>query len=268
MQFYSPPTSQGGSEAAQTAAPSLTRVSAHLPLTATLPVQSAIPQTMPLPEVAMRSRGASHESLERIINQCQEMNSSREEDAISESLVSFHVSEAPELQLTDKECKQVLGHGHLGVVVLPSNDDKFEQPCVHFSERRRAPASSTGSSGDVCEANLLVFGGSKFAEREPNPHEMTSTCLLLSIWSGADDSEEHWYELTYLPKATLRTPDKFFGNMQMRCDANHNTVTIMGRKAAHRIRTGAVPSELTWKAPKTHLGYENPLTRVNYRSFT
>ena len=55
---------------------------------------------------------------------------------------------------------------------------------------------------------MLIFGGSKFKEREPNENEYNDMCLALSISPEADK-----YELRHLPGAKLRCPDKFFGNM-------------------------------------------------------
>ena len=62
---------------------------------------------------------------------------------------------------------------------------------------------------------ILIFGGSKFREREPNDDEYSDMCLSLTIDPVADK-----YELKYLPGAKLRIPDKFFGNMQTRIDVN------------------------------------------------
>jgi len=52
---------------------------------------------------------------------------------------------------------------------------------------------------------MLVFGGSKFKDREPNEHEYSDMCLVLTVPAEADR-----FTLRYLPGARLRTPDKFF----------------------------------------------------------
>ena len=98
---------------------------------------------------------------------------------------------------------------------------------------------------------MLVFGGTKFKDREPNDSEFSNTCLLLSI---APDS--NFYTLKYLPGAKLRSADKFFNNMQTHCDMNLNTVTVVGNRAAHRINTGKRDfANLRWKKLKNGLGY-------------
>lgn len=119
-----------------------------------------------------------------------------------------------------------MGRGHLGIVPLPCTDDSFEQPQVNFRAK-------TGSKLAHREINLLVFGGSRFKDREPNNEEYTDMCLMLTIYADSD-----MYELKHLPGAKLQVPDKFYGNMVTRCDANSNTVTVIGQKAAHRINTG------------------------------
>lgn len=110
----------------------------------------------------------------------------------------------------------MMGRGHIGVVPLPRVDDSFEQPQVNFLPR-------PGSNDPHREINLLVFGGSRFKDREPNGEEYSDICVLLTIHPDSD-----LYELKLLPGAKLHTPDKFFGNMQARCDVNQNTVTVFG----------------------------------------
>ena len=70
---------------------------------------------------------------------------------------------------------------------------------------------------------MLIFGGSKFKEQEPNDKEYTDKCLLLTISATANH-----FTLTHLPGCKLREPDKFFGNMQASLDINKNTVTVIG----------------------------------------
>ena len=54
---------------------------------------------------------------------------------------------------------------------------------------------------------MLVFGGSKWKDREVNTGEYNDTCLLLSIKPNS-----FHYTLKHLPGAKLRCADKFFGN--------------------------------------------------------
>ena len=107
---------------------------------------------------------------------------------------------------------------------------------------------------------MLIFGGSKFKEREPNDCERSDLCLVLSIPAEADK-----YTLEYLPGARLKTADKFFSNMQTRIDANHNTVTVIGQRAVHRINTGRRNlAHLKWKACKPELGYGNAMVKSKW----
>ena len=108
--------------------------------------------------------------------------------------------------------------------------------------------------------NMLVFGGSRFCAKEPNEEEYSNACFLLTITPGEDN-----YALKYLPGATLRCPDKFFGNMQTHCDLNHNTITVIGKKAAHRINTGRKDfAHLRWKLTNEQLGYGKAIDEVNW----
>lgn len=107
---------------------------------------------------------------------------------------------------------------------------------------------------------MLVFGGSRWKDREPNDQEYSDLCLMLSIPPEADH-----YELKYLPGAKLRVPDKFFGNMQTRVDANQNTVTVIGKRAAHRINTGRRNQcHLRWKHLKPELGYGEAISKCHW----
>ena len=56
--------------------------------------------------------------------------------------------------------------------------------------------------------DLLVLGGSRFKDRDPNDFDHTNECLMLSIYPNRAT-----YELKHLPGAKLRCPDKFCGNM-------------------------------------------------------
>ena len=85
---------------------------------------------------------------------------------------------------------------------------------------------------------LLVFGGSSWVDREPNPNEYSDKCFVLTIDPLSEKLKPGTFTLEYLPGAKLRCPDKFYANMQVRCDINHNTVTVIGHNAAHRINTG------------------------------
>ena len=108
---------------------------------------------------------------------------------------------------------------------------------------------------------MLIFGGTKFKEREPNENERSDMCFVLSVMpDGAN------YELQYLPGAKLRCPDKFFGNMQTRCDVNQNTVTVFGQQAAHRINTGKRDlAHLKWKQSKAEAGYDVMVERSQWK---
>ena len=144
----------------------------------------------------------------------------------------------------------MIGHGHLGVITLPTTEDDYEQPSINnFPGLKKRPNSVAGC--DHSEINLLIFGGSKFREREPNNDYLNDMCCKLSIRPKADT-----YSLTYLPGARLKCPDTFFSNMNVRCDINKNTVTVIGNNAVHRINTGKKnPSHLHWKKAKKELGY-------------
>ena len=108
---------------------------------------------------------------------------------------------------------------------------------------------------------MLVFGGSQFKDREPNEHEFSDMCLMLTIASHSDT-----YQLKHLPGARLRCPDKFFANMQMHCDINKNTVTVLGNRAAHRINTGRRDeTHLKWKKHKPELGYGQVMQQNRWR---
>ena len=136
----------------------------------------------------------------------------------------------------ESELKFVMGNGCLGIVPLPSADDRYQQPSVNFypSKRRRKGDDDKLSGGSHRQIELLVFGGTRFSTHVPNEfYEFSDRCFRLSIPPNSDT-----YELTYLPGAKLACPDKFFSNMQVRCDQNQNTVTVFGNKAAHRINTG------------------------------
>ena len=109
----------------------------------------------------------------------------------------------------------MMGRGHLGIVPLPSTGDSFEQPQLNFYSGLETKGGKREIDSDYREIKLLVFGGARFKEREPNEDDFTDMCLMLTITSGSD-----MYELKYLPGAKLRCPDKFFGNMQARCDLN------------------------------------------------
>ena len=96
------------------------------------------------------------------------------------------------------------------------------------------------------EIRILIFGGSKFKDREPNFQEFNDRTFVLTIPPQGDN-----FHLKYLPGAKLRCEDKFFGNMHTKIDANKNTVTIFGSNAAHRINTGRKNlAHLKWKFTK------------------
>ena len=108
---------------------------------------------------------------------------------------------------------------------------------------------------------MLVFGGSKFVEREPNDQEYNDMCLMLTV-----NPSNSTYTLRHMPGAKLKCPDKFFSNMQVRCDINHNTITVIGNQSAHRINTGKRdPTHLHWKKLKRELGYGKVLDECNWR---
>ena len=68
--------------------------------------------------------------------------------------------------------------------------------------------------------SLLIFGGTKWVDREPNPDEYSDQCCLLTIDPESSSTGPNTFTLRHLPGATLRCPDKFYGNMQVRCDVN------------------------------------------------
>ena len=119
------------------------------------------------------------------------------------------------------DCKLVMGHGHLGVVLLPSTDDSFDQPQINFytgakKNSHHHQVHNPMQNHELHDTlDMLIFGGSKFKEREPNENEYTDLCLTLRIAPQGNK-----YELRYLPGAKLRCADKFFGNMQTRVDIN------------------------------------------------
>lgn len=137
-----------------------------------------------------------------------------------------------------------MGHGHLGIIPLPKTDDLYEQPSINFYVNQKKDKEKN-KDGEYREIELLIFGGCRFKEKNFNQHEYTDQCFVLTI-----PPRSNTYKIKYLPGAKLRTPDKFFNNMQVRCDINKNTVTVIGQKAAHRINTGKRKQDLhklKWK---------------------
>ena len=155
---------------------------------------------------------------------------------------------------TEQDCKQKIGMAHLGIIPLPRiEDDQFEQPQVNHQLKKSIYKNNSRGAlhGQV---NLLIFGGTKWVDREPNPDEFNDQCLLLTI-DPASSKNPNTFTLQHLPGASLRCPDKFYANMQVRCDVNQNTVTVIGHNAAHRINTGRRnPTHLRWKKLKPSLG--------------
>ena len=109
----------------------------------------------------------------------------------------------------------MMGNGHLGVVLLPKTEDSYEQPQLNFYPGIKKPGSTANS--EHRQIDMLVFGGSRFKDREPNENELTDICLMLSIPAGKHQTT---YSIKYMPGAKLRCPDKFFNNMQTQCDLN------------------------------------------------
>jgi len=63
---------------------------------------------------------------------------------------------------------------------------------------------------------MLIFGGSKFSEKRGiDPGDYNDQCFKLSILPNSST-----FQLKQMPGAKLRCPDKFFNNMQVRCDVN------------------------------------------------
>ncbi len=149
-----------------------------------------------------------------------------------------------------------MGHGHLGVVMLPTIGDPFEQAQTNFYP----PIDRRSKAGEPIltehrTIRMLVFGGTQFRDREPNDKEYTAQCFLLTI-----EPRSSTYQLKILPGAKLRCADKFIYNMQTHCDINLNTVTVIGNRAAHRINTGKRDiANLRWKTIKRPLGYGQAL---------
>ena len=143
-----------------------------------------------------------------------------------------------------------MGHAHLGIIPLPTTEDSYEQPQINFypSFKRQGRDDPNAEHSQI---DMLVFGGSKFKDREPNEDEFSDMTLMLTI-----PPKSSTYTLKCLPGAKMRCPDKFFSNMHVKCDLNKNTVTVIGNKAAHRINTGRRdPTHLRWKKVKQELGY-------------
>ena len=156
-----------------------------------------------------------------------------------------------------------MGYGHLGVIPLPTTGDSYEQPQVNFYSGYKGQNRGDGEPiGAYRQIEFLVFGGTRFKEREPNANEYSNRCIKLTIKPNSDT-----YELTYLPGAKLACPDKFFNNMQVKCDLNQNIVTVLGNRAVHRINTGKRNvAHLKWKKPKMELGYGQVLEKCDWRN--
>lgn len=73
-------------------------------------------------------------------------------------------------------CRQMLGRAHVGIVILPQTEDSFEQPQITFfkSSKMMKRQQSIEESKQIEPSNdhrslqLLLFGGSMWAQREPN----------------------------------------------------------------------------------------------------
>ena len=90
-------------------------------------------------------------------------------------------------------------------------------------------------------------------EKGDNSREVNDMCQLVTI-----NTHDDTFTLQYLHNAKLRTPDRFFNNMQLKTDPdNINMISVFGRKAVHRIDLNQVkPERLIWRKPKEHLNYE------------
>ena len=60
-----------------------------------------------------------------------------------------------------------MGYGHLGVIPLPTTEDSYEQPQINNYPGLKKHTQST-TDCDHNKINLLVFGGSKFKDKDPN----------------------------------------------------------------------------------------------------
>lgn len=98
----------------------------------------------------------------------------------------------------DAACIAQLGKAHLGVVVLPSYTDSFEQ--MQVNNQPDVPRNwRTGEhlQHSHNEIRLLIFGGSTFKDEKDEKHD--DKCYLLSILPGSGT-----FKLKYLPGAKLR----------------------------------------------------------------
>ena len=90
----------------------------------------------------------------------------------------------------------MMGYGHLGIVLLPTTEDSYEQPHLNFYPGLKSTGSTQNS--EHREIKMLIFGGSKWKDREPNENGYTDKCLMLTIPAGG---RSNTYQLEYLPGA-------------------------------------------------------------------
>ena len=77
----------------------------------------------------------------------------------------------------------MMGYAHLGVVLLPKiEDESYEQPQMNFYMGIKKAGNTQNS--EHSEVKMLIFGGSKWKDREPNENEHSDRCLLLIIPAG------------------------------------------------------------------------------------
>ena len=88
---------------------------------------------------------------------------------------------------TEGMCKRVMGMAHLGVIPLPTWKDKYEQSQINHNPIIKKNAQNkaiVANPRDHRPVNLLIFGGSNWIDKEPNPYEFSDQCLMLTIEAG------------------------------------------------------------------------------------
>ena len=77
----------------------------------------------------------------------------------------------------------MMGYAHLGAVLLPTiEDESYEQPQMNFYTGIKKTGNTQNS--EHREVKMLIFGGSKWKDREPNENEHSDRCLMLTIPAG------------------------------------------------------------------------------------
>ena len=73
----------------------------------------------------------------------------------------------PENVPLEVDCIRMMGYAHLGAVLMPTiEDDSYEQPQMNFYPGIKKMGNTQNS--EHSEVRMLIFGGSKWRDREPN----------------------------------------------------------------------------------------------------